>query len=236
MNRTAHVSSIDAIRQLRIELLKFVEKSREAHELLKLEARRGIDWVEHDRRRYWPEQTRKASEALIAARNELERCELRYGSEDSPSCYEQRQAVERAKRRLRLCEEKTRAVKRWIIKVHQEIQAFDTQLNRLTEVLDSDLPQAVARLDSMLAALDRYSTGTVVSASGMQASQAPHSQASRAESERPSESPQPSSLGQPEVVSPSSSGAGPSGRSSLSGTDVTFSPRSRGHDGGPSDA
>jgi hypothetical protein len=224
MNRTAHVSSIDAIRQLRIELLKFAEKSREAHELLQLEARRGLDWVEQDRRRYWPEQTRKASEALIAARNELERCELRYGSEDSPSCYEQRQAVERAKRRLRLCEEKTHAVKRWIIKVHQEVQVFDSQLNRLTEILDSALPQAVARLDKMLAALDRYSLGTVVSGSGVQASQAHRSQPLGKESELPSESTPPPLRGQPAPATPLSTHSGPSGTSSRSGTEATFSP------------
>ena len=157
MNRSAHVTSIDAIRQLRLELLKFAEKAREARELLLIESRRGVDWIEQDRRRYWPEQTRKASDALIAARNELERCQLRYGSEDAPSCYEQRQAVERAERRLRLCEEKTQAVKRWQIQVRQELQAFDSQMSRLGETLDADLPQAIARLDKMLAALDRYS-------------------------------------------------------------------------------
>ena len=68
-----------------------------------------MDWIEHDRARYWPHEARKASDAMAAARSELERQELAIRQEDKRSCYEARLALEQAKRRLRMAEEKVRA-------------------------------------------------------------------------------------------------------------------------------
>ncbi|MDP6717046.1 MAG: hypothetical protein QGF59_00265, partial [Pirellulaceae bacterium] len=130
--------------------------------MLVLEVRRAMEWLEGDRRRYWPEQARRASQKVVEARNELERCELKYGSEEAPSCYEQKMALQRAKRRLRFCEDQVKVVKQWIRAVRQELNDFEGQAAKLTSILDSDIPHAVTTLERMLRALDKYAGGNLV--------------------------------------------------------------------------
>jgi hypothetical protein len=64
--------------------------------------------------------------------------------------------LDRAKRRLQLCEEKVKAVKRWIITVRQELDDFDGEMAKMTNWLETDLPRAAAMLERMLRALDKY--------------------------------------------------------------------------------
>ena len=144
------------MRALRGALFQFEGGVREGLEMLVLEVRRAVDWIENDRRQYWPAQVRRASQRLTEARNELERCQLRYGSEEAPSCYEQKKALERAKRRLRLCEEKVKLTKAWIRTVRHEVNEFEGKVAQLSNCLDSDVPRAAAALDQMLRALDKY--------------------------------------------------------------------------------
>jgi hypothetical protein len=160
MDRSAKVTSFDAVHALRTSLVGFQGEARDAVTLLTLEVRRAVDWLENDRRRYWPEQARKAAQKLTVARNELERCQLKYGSEETPSCYEQKKAVERAKRRLRLCEEKIRVVKRWIQTVRRELNEFEGQIAQMNDTLDSDVPRAIATLERMLTALEKYAASS----------------------------------------------------------------------------
>jgi hypothetical protein len=156
VSSTANVSSIEALRGLRAALVKFGEEMEAALVALDLEGRRPVDWVEMDRARYWPQQWRKASEALAEARQTLERCEVRVSSEDPKYCYDERKAVEKAKRRLQLSEEKTQATKRWKVEMRKQHEAFEVQIAKARQYLETDLARAVAALDRKLEALGRY--------------------------------------------------------------------------------
>ena len=156
MDRSANVSSIDALRDLRVALLQFGGDAKEAVIMLTLESRKAIQWLLYDRTRYWPDQLRKAQERVVHARNDLERCQLRYGSEDMPSCFDQKKALEKAKRRLKVCEEKVKAVKKWINVVRHELEEFDGELSKITSWAEADLPRAVALLERMVRSLDKY--------------------------------------------------------------------------------
>ena len=156
MTPPVQVTSIDALRHFKLALEEFQAESRDAVTQLLLEMRRGVDWIEHDRTRYWPRAMQQASDAVIEARNNLERAELSFRPEDKRSCYEQKIALEKAKRRLRLTEEKVRAVRRWRVEVHREADKFHGGLSKLANSLDMDLPRALAALERMAVALDRY--------------------------------------------------------------------------------
>jgi hypothetical protein len=156
MERSAHVTSIDAIRDFRAALLQFGGEAEDAVVMLTLEARKAIQWLQQDRARYWPEQMRKAQEWVVQARNDLDRCQLHYGSENTPSCMDQKKRLERAKRRLRFCEEKVKAVKHWINTVRQELDDFYGELAKMNNWLETDLPRAAAALERILRALDKY--------------------------------------------------------------------------------
>ena len=156
MSSPAQITSTDAVRQFKFALEEFQGEAREAVTQLLLEMRRAVDWIEHDRARYWPRELQRASDALLQARNDLERCEMSLRPEDKRSCYEQKIAVEKAKRRLRLTEDKVRAVRRWRLALAREVDDFQGRLAKLSSCLDMDLPRALAVLERMATALDRY--------------------------------------------------------------------------------
>ena len=160
MNQSANVTSIDAVRTFRAALVKFEENARDAVICLELEIRRAVDWIEVDRRRYWPTQVKQASEELAQARNALERCQLKYGSEEAPSCYGQKKDCERAKQRLRYCEDQVRKVKQWTQIIRQELTQFNAQMAQMTTCVDTDLPRAIVAISNMLNALERYAGAT----------------------------------------------------------------------------
>lgn len=158
MDYSANVKSLDALRELRGAYVQFGGDAKEAVIMLTLEARKAMQWLQVDRARYWPVELRKAQEWVVQARNELDRCQLHYGSEDAPSCFDQKKALEKAKRRLRLCEQKVKAVKKWTLAVRQELDDFDGELAKMTNWLETDLPRGVALLERMVRALDKYTS------------------------------------------------------------------------------
>jgi len=157
----ANITSLDALRNFRAALVRFAAEVEAALVALELEARHPLEWIEADRARYWPQQARKASDLVSEARLALQRCQARITSEDERYCYDERKALEKAKRRLRLSEDKTQATRRWLAQMHKESEEFHAQTAKLKNYLESDLVKAVAELGRMIAALERYVESTV---------------------------------------------------------------------------
>jgi hypothetical protein len=153
--QTANITSLDALRRFRVALVRFAAGVEAALVALELEGRRPVEWVE-ERSRYWPQQARRASDEVAEARQALERCQIRVSSEDAKSCYDERKALEKAKCRLQLCEEKVHAVRRWRAQMQKESEEFKVQLAKMKRFLESDFLRAIATLDRMSEALDRY--------------------------------------------------------------------------------
>lgn len=155
MNQQARVS-LEALDEFRAALLRFGDICNDAITTLQLEARRAAEWVEVDRAAYWPAQYRSASDNHRSAQVSLERCELSVGPDDHRSCFEEKKAVEQTKQRMRLCEEKVRTARHWAEMINHETRDFLGDLSRLRHYLESDLPKAVALLEKLLGALERY--------------------------------------------------------------------------------
>src|SRR5205823_6275723 len=137
-------------------LVRFIAGVEAALVALELEAHRPIEWIEGDRPRYWRQEARKASEAVGEARVALERRQVRISNEDTKYCYDERKALEKAKRRLEAAEEKVQAVRRWRVELHKAVEELQVQLARAKHYLETDLAKAVTALDHITAALDRY--------------------------------------------------------------------------------
>jgi len=156
MNGRAKVTSIDAVKHFRLAMQQFDAEARDAVVQLILEMRKAVDWVEIDRARYWPHEVRKSSNAVAEARINLERCQMSVTPDDKRSCYDEKKALEKAKARLRTAQEKVRIVKHWRMKVKHESEEFETQMAKLNNMLDTEMPRAVAALQRMTKALDQY--------------------------------------------------------------------------------
>lgn len=152
----ANLTSIDALTAFKAALVQFSATASDALVQLGLEARRPIEWIEHDRAQYWPRQVQRASDAVSEARLALQQCELTIDGDSGRSCYDERKVLEKAKRRLQESEDKVQAVRRWRVAIRKEIEEFEVQAARLQQYLDSDFTRSLAALDRMAAALDRY--------------------------------------------------------------------------------
>jgi len=156
MASSANVTSIDAIRLIRLALQQFQSDGENALMQLELEGRRPVAWIDNDRAPYWDREVRKASDRLSEARIALEKAEVTTSAEETKYAYDERKALEKAKRRLRLCEEKVQKVKRWRSVIHKETEVFQSQLAKFKRYLEHDLLQAVAALGRMAESLDKY--------------------------------------------------------------------------------
>lgn len=162
----ANIRSTAAVRTTKSALIQFEAGMRDVIAELLLQTQRASDYIEQDRARYWPRAARTASDRLIAARNALERCETSIRPDDKRSCYEEKLALDKAKRRLRLCEEKVRTLRKWRVAIRQEVEEFRGQMARLNNFLDADLPRAIASLERMARALDEYTEARVDNSPG----------------------------------------------------------------------
>lgn len=156
MNSPARVTSIEALDRFRAAMEIFDADARAALAALQLEVRRVLEWIEHDRTSYWPRELRKSFDRVTQARNDLERCLLRSADGTTRSCYDEKKALERAKRRVRTCEEKIQQVKYWRRQLRHDAEEFTAQLTKLETYLDVDWARAVAALKRMVRSLENY--------------------------------------------------------------------------------
>ncbi len=160
MNRQADVNSIDSIRRFHLALQSYGETVQDAISTLQCELQRAVDWFEQDRMSFWPAEVRKANDQLAQARSQLEMKQLAIDRSNAPSCYDEKKAVERARRRLRYAEERVQKTRHWLRIVKHEADEFKGMLAKVGHLSDSDLPRAAAALERMTHALDRYARST----------------------------------------------------------------------------
>ena len=153
---SANVTSIEALRRFKAALVEFEADVVDAITMLELEAQRPVDWIETDRTLYWPREVQKAGDVLNEARLALDRCMIRITDDDNRSCYDEKKAFQKAKRRLETCEVKVRAVRQWKVRIHKEVNDFKVHLAKLKHYLEGDFSGAVVALERMAASLERY--------------------------------------------------------------------------------
>lgn len=156
MGRSAKVTSIDVIEQFAAALKAFDEDAKAALDGVEMEIRRALNWIQREQKDYWTRRIRQGWEEVNIARKELERKMMFYPGDDRPSCHDERLALEAAKRRLRLAEEKVEACKRWSHRAEREVNEYIGAVQQLRRWMESDLPRAQADLARMGRALEDY--------------------------------------------------------------------------------
>ncbi len=160
MNRQANVSSIAALRRFAAALHEYAEVVAEVLSDLQLECQRTVDWIQQDRMAYWPHQVRIAGEALNESLNQLELKRLTLDGRDAPSCTEEKHAVQRARRRLRYAEQQLARTRELGPMVQHQAEEYRGVLAKLALLIEADVPRALAQLDRMTCALEKYATIT----------------------------------------------------------------------------
>lgn len=153
----AHLTNVAALLEFRAALAEFAVGVRGALGDVSIEARRALDWISNDRAAYWRQEARRSSDAVAEAKDQLvnARTFKRVG-DYTPSCVEEKKALEKAQRRLEHAERKLEAVKHWSRAARQGVDEFQGPVQQLMAMLDGEIPRAMAVLERMHAALDSY--------------------------------------------------------------------------------
>jgi hypothetical protein len=147
---------LDAVARLRGALLAFLQGAGDGLAAAQMELSRAVEWIEHDRPKFWEVQLRRSHDAVAEACAALERKLIVKVGGESPSALEEKMALEKAKRRLRHCEEMQTAVRKWQQTIAHEIKEFSARLGQLNGWLETDGPRAAATLERMLTTLESY--------------------------------------------------------------------------------
>ena len=156
MSSAAQITSIDTLAELKAALVQFDERVADAIVQLNLAARRPLEWLDHDRSQYWPRAARQAADGVSEAKLALARAQTTIDVDDHRACYEERKLLEKAERRLETAERKLVAVRRWKVDLRKEVEEFEVQSAKLQHFLEGELPRALAELDRMAGALEKY--------------------------------------------------------------------------------
>ena len=160
MNRTARVTSIEAVRAFKAALEKYQKALSDSLSSLSTETNRAVEWLEADRMAYWPNEVRDSSDELAEAKNALARKELSIGSDEKRSAYEEKKAVQKAKERQRYCQQRYNNTKHWLRIVGHDVDEFQGLLGSIGHFSESDLPKAIAKLEQLASALEKYASQT----------------------------------------------------------------------------
>lgn len=153
---SAYVHNTDAIESVRAALANFAHQVDEGLTEITAESRRLLDWLEHDRPRYWKHQVRIAWDATEQAKKDLHRCLMYPVADERPSCTEQRAALKKAQARLTYCEQKVDRLKGWCRDVRHELFEYEGRISQLKTCGEVDVVQAMAALGRLLARIDEY--------------------------------------------------------------------------------
>ncbi len=157
MSGQADVKSIDTLAFVKAALANYAHESGQALAEVEIEGRRAVEWITVDRAEFWKAEVRRSADLVNQAMKDLEHCRtFKKVGDNQPSCIEEKKALEKAKARLAFAEQKQEAVRRWTPVVQQQFRETGVRMVHFRDIIDVQIPKAVARMERMLKSLDAY--------------------------------------------------------------------------------
>lgn len=155
MPQRANVTSFEAIKTFRSNLIGYMTKARPALEEVSSEVTRTRLWLQGDRRSYWEGEARRRARKLEEAKANLFSAKMSNLRDASAA---EQAALLKAKRAVDEAEAKLRVIKQWDRDYENKTAPLVKQMEKLHTLLAGDLPLAVAYLTQMLDTLEAYAT------------------------------------------------------------------------------
>lgn len=167
MDSQARVASLDRFQDFRAAYAKFGDAAQQILLGVEIEIRRMMDWLEKDQVAYWKGEIRRREDKVNEARGALHRKRITASFGNVAADTDELVALRRAQARLAEAEAKLREVKRWYLIVEQEISEYRGPAQQLSNILDADVPRALASLDRMMEVIESYLSLRVPVAEGL---------------------------------------------------------------------
>jgi hypothetical protein len=155
MSQSARVESVEALESLRTALAKFAVVAQGALGSAASEIQRVLDGLAA-RLDWWQAQVVRWQEEVSRAKAAL--AQRRWGHDNGrgSGATDQEIALEEAKRRLREAEAKVALVRRWQRVLPEAIKEYEGAARQLAGMVEADVRQSLAILDTKSAALEEY--------------------------------------------------------------------------------
>jgi len=157
MSEFARVDAIESLKEFRACLCMFAEAVNTGMIEAESEVQGTTGWLKHDQQAYWNGQVRKYTQLVAQAKLALKRKE----QQKTPlggkySCVDEKEALAVVQKRLDEAEQKQTNVRRWIVRLEKETFSYKGVVQGMAQVISADIPQALARLDNIIASLESY--------------------------------------------------------------------------------
>ncbi len=153
---TSDVRSIDALRQLKAACRGLSQDWDGALQQIKFCTTRIEEHFASTLPAYWREQTRAAERRLSESLDNLSRLQGNVTDGNAPAMTEAKQRVQLARRRLALCESKSRAAKTIAIEINRVCQELAGPLAQVCGHVEVTLPGAASVLGQWIGHLEAY--------------------------------------------------------------------------------
>jgi hypothetical protein len=155
MATRARLTNIEAIKEFRATLIKFVEEATVAVNEAQSEVLRVQWWLRNEQVRHWERQIRRRNEKIAQAKSELFRAQLS-AQQSGGSCYDEKRALKKAEAALEEAHQKVKHSRKWASTLDRELLLYKGQMQQLSTLLAGELPVAVAKMERMMQALEAY--------------------------------------------------------------------------------
>jgi hypothetical protein len=153
---TSDVRSIDSLRLLRGAVLELAHEWDMSLQQIRFSMHRIEEHFSSAMPSYWKQETRLAEQRLVEAMDNLSRQQGNATDGNAPALTEAKQRVQLAKRRLAVCEEKSRSAKRISLQIEQMCKDLSGPLAEVTAHVGLNLPSGAEKLARLIGHLDRY--------------------------------------------------------------------------------
>ncbi|WP_146512892.1 hypothetical protein [Rubripirellula amarantea] len=153
---SSNVRNIESLEAFQAGLIRLSSDWEQAIQEVRMMVHRAEEYFSSDRPAYWRRQTQLAERELTQAKDDLVVKRSAPRAEDRPAATEAVKRVKLAEARLRLCEAKKRAAKKWSLEVKQQCDDLLGPIADVAEHCEVLLPSAAAELRQLIEQLKLY--------------------------------------------------------------------------------
>lgn len=159
MAKAANVRSLEALREFRVALIKFIDKAKRAISTSDSEVMRTQLWLQSEQPTHWTREIRKGEERLNQAKSELFRATL--SQPDNPrGPTDQVRLVRKRKEEIEHSIQQLEKTKRWSRTFERNTNDYRGSMSPLSSALDGTAHKAVVLIERSIATLESYLAST----------------------------------------------------------------------------
>ncbi len=163
MAQSANVRSLEALKEFRTSLIKYIDKAKRAISTADAEVSRTQIWLQSTQPMHWKHEIRRSEEKLAQAKSELFRATI--SQPDNPrGPTDQVRLVKKRQAEIKYAEEKLERTKRSARNLEHELNEYRGAMSPLSTSLEGDMGKAVTILERAIHSLEAYISTSSTSA------------------------------------------------------------------------